>query len=114
MTIAQFRILQHRLSIQLQKHKDWNPLPSDTDPTQDIPVKSIQLAANGEPINVKRSNGVFNGIPADKLSSVEKRNNDKFDQLGELQNLARQAGQHGITTDLLTKTTQNNEIEKND
>lgn len=85
MNQKQFRILHSRLSINVPKTLEVNSLPSDTDPTQDIPVKMIEVTASGIPINVRETKGVFSNLHAEQFTAIERRNNDKFDVLGDLQ-----------------------------
>lgn len=89
MTQQQFRELHSRGRLYVSTVSAVNSLPSDTDPTQDVPVRQIQFMANGEPINVKKRNAEFNYLSPDKLSTIEKQHSDAFDVLGELQRRQR-------------------------
>lgn len=91
MDLKQFRDLHKNMICDSIVHFENNPLPSCTDPTQDVPVRNIQFGLNGEPLNVKKNNLPFNNLPIEKMSSVDRRNNDVFDQLGELRDLEKQA-----------------------
>lgn len=71
----------------IPKFHPKNSVPSSTDPTQDIPIKRLQMAANGLPINVRQFNTVYSNTGVEKLTSIDRRNHDVFDALGELQSL---------------------------
>lgn len=86
------------LRIQIKKTAESNPLDSDTDPTQDIPIKMIEVTSMGVPINVKESQAVFSNIKAENFTTIEKRFNDQFDQLGELQLSVSQLQNKNIQT----------------
>ena len=100
MTISEFRTLHKDLRVQTKKHQFKNNLASATDPTQDIPVRMIQMTANGIPLNVKQRALKFNNLKAENLSSIERRNNDTFDVFGELQQSAGQFKGKNIKTEL--------------
>lgn len=90
MTYAQQRELHSCGVIKIPRSHFPNPIPSDTDPTQDVPIKNIQFGINGEPLNVRKQN-MANGVSIDEMSSIDRRNTDKFDVLGELQASQRSA-----------------------
>lgn len=87
MTRNQFHQMHIVSAFPLGKFFEKNDLPSFTDPTQDIPVSQIQLLPNGEPLNVKKKGLQYSNIPIDKMTALDKRLNDKFDILGDLQTL---------------------------
>lgn len=89
MTKDEFRTLHKDLRISVPKTPEMNHLPSATDPTQDIPVRMIQVNSLGEPMNVRQTKGVYSNLKPESFTSIEKRNNDKFDVLNELQNTVR-------------------------
>lgn len=95
---SEFIVLHANLRIKLPTRFEVNLLDSDTDPTQDIPIKAIQLNANGMPLNVRNYNGIFSGVRIEDFTSIEKRNNDQFDNLGELQNLSQKVSKKGVST----------------
>lgn len=75
----------------IRRSYECNPLPSNTDPTQDCPVSAC-LAPDGTPLpNIKRNNLPFSGLTIEQMSSIESRHRDKFDILGEQMDLASQA-----------------------
>ena len=94
MTIAELRTAQKLCAFARSRFIEKNPLPSCADPTQDIPIKRLQLAANGDPINVRRLNLPFTCAPVSSLTAVDRRNFDKFDAFGVLQSLERSAAKH--------------------
>jgi len=100
MTIEQFKTLHRNIRHCFPRTDEVNNLPSETDPTQDIPIRNIELTAAGIPINVKDLKGKMpmSGVPIEQLTSIEKRNNDKFDVLGELQESAKTISRSGATT----------------
>lgn len=82
------RTLRHHFT---RRHFESNPLPSNTDPTQDCPVSAC-LAPDGTPLpTVRKNNLPFNGLTIEQMTSIESRHRDKFDILGEQQKLAEQA-----------------------
>lgn len=90
MTIAMFNKLHLHLQVHIPNEPEKNSLPSATDPTQDIPVKIIQFAANGQPLNVKEHTGVYSNLQVfvdgeENLTAIERQYTDKFDVLGEYQ-----------------------------
>lgn len=91
MTISEIRTAQKIGAFVRSRFIERNDLPSCTDPTQDIPVKRLQLAANGVPVNVRDLHLPFTCLPASALTAADRRNFDKFDALGELQSLERGA-----------------------
>lgn len=95
---SDFIRLHMDLTISLPKTKECNPLKSATDPTQDIPLRMVEMSAMGIPTNVKELKAIFNNIKAENFTSIERRFNDKFDQLGELQEASRQVSKKGVTT----------------
>lgn len=101
---SEFIQLHKELRISIKRTFEYNPIPSDTDPTQDIPVKMIEVSAMGVPLNVKERKAVFSNLLADNLTSIEKRNNDKFDVLSELQNTAGKVSQTKIETNFIKQT----------
>lgn len=90
MNYVEYRALRRAQRRANLHYFESNPLPSATDPTQDIPVKNIQLLANGEPLNVKRLPLQYTNFPSEKLTAADRRNNDHFDAVGELQALERE------------------------
>lgn len=98
MTKSDFIKLHLNLRIQISKTAESNPLDSDTDPTQDIPIKMIEVTSMGVPINVKERQAVFSNIKAENFTTIEKRFNDQFDQLGELQSSVAQLQNKNIQT----------------
>ena len=99
MNIEEFKTLHKNLRVFIPKTTESNPIPSDTDPTQDIPLRMVEVNALGAPVNVKERKVVFNNVKAENLTTIEKRNNDAFDQLGELQDLTKSAVGSGVSTD---------------
>lgn len=95
---SDFIRLHMDLKINLPKTIESNPLKSCTDPTQDIPISMIEVTAMGIPTNVKQLKGVFSNLKVENLSTIEQRNNDKFDMLGELQQTAAQVSKKGVKT----------------
>lgn len=89
MNINTFRKLHLTHFFDNKHYYESNPLPSATDPTQDIPVKNIQLLASGEPLNVRKLPLAYTCAPVEKLTAADRRNNDVFDAVGELQALER-------------------------
>lgn len=78
----------HNCSIfPMGKFFENNPLPSCTDPTQDCPVSQIHLSASGEPLNVRKNGMQYANLPIDQMTALDRRNNDKFDILGEQMSL---------------------------
>lgn len=104
MTLENYKKMRKLLSISLPKTIEFNPLPSDTDPTQDIPVKMIEVTAAGIPVNVKTTHGVFSNVKCENLTSIERRNNDKFDNVIELQRSIERVSRDGISTDYVQPT----------
>ena len=98
MTKSDFIKLHLNLRIQINKTSEYNPLDSDTDPTQDIPITMIEVTSMGVPTNVKERQAVFSNIKAENFTTIEKRFNDQFDQLGELQSSVSQLQNKNITT----------------
>lgn len=101
---SDFIALHLNLRVQIEKSKEFNPLPSDTDPTQDIPIKMIEVTALGVPVNVKQYKEVYSNIKAENFTSIEKRNCDVFDQLGELQNSVSKLQRKDIKTNYVQPT----------
>lgn len=101
MNKAQFLKLHMDLSIRIEKSREINSEPSATDPTQDIPIRMIEVTSMGVPINVKQYQAVYSNIKAENLSTIERRNCDKFDQLGELQDSVRKLQKKDITTNFV-------------
>lgn len=95
---SDFIKLHFNLRIQIKKTVEFNPLDSDTDPTQDIPIKMIEVTSMGVPVNVKERQAVFSNIKAENFTTIEKRFNDQFDQLGELQSSVAQLQNKNIKT----------------
>lgn len=86
MNLSDFRKLHFDGKIILPRGYENNPLPSNTDPTQDVPIENVQLAANGIPINVSlRKDLVMTNSPIEKMTAIDRRYMDKFDVVGELQ-----------------------------
>lgn len=103
MTIEQFETLHKNLKVNVPKSIEINRLDSATDPTQDIPIKNIELAANGEPINVRKRDIPFSNVKVENFTSIEHRHTDSFDQLGELQSLAHRVAQPGVSSDFINE-----------
>ena len=101
MTKQQFIDLHLHLHIHLPKTIEVIPIDSATDPTQDIPIRAIQFAANGVPLNVKEYKKVFSNIKVEQFTSIEKRNCDKFDNYGELQKEISKVTHKGVTTNFI-------------
>ena len=101
MTKKQFIELHFNLKINVPKTLEINPFPSETDPTQDIPIKAIQITASGIPINVKQYQSVMSGVKVENFTSLEKRNNDVFDNVGELQEISKKMNKSGVSTDFI-------------
>lgn len=81
-----FMSLHRKGKLFLPREQFKNPLPSSTDPTQDIPIKKLQMAANGIPVNVSmRKDLYYTNRGTETLCTIDSRNNDKFDVAGELQ-----------------------------
>lgn len=114
MTIVAFKELHLNLKIVQQKQREFNPLPSDTDPTQDIPVRKIELAANGAPINVKQLQGVYSNLKPENFTALEKRHQDKFDVLGDYQKEVSKVAQKGVTTNFKNPKKQKQNEEQKD
>lgn len=91
MTQKEFRE-EHR-SLQFKRRENYfsNPLPSATDPTQDVPVCKIDLSPMGVPLNVRPRNFPYSNQGVESLQTIDRRNNDAFDAVGELQSLERHA-----------------------
>ena len=53
MNVQQFRALHKDLRINIPRSYFKNGLPSATDPTQDVPLKMVQIIGDGIPLNVK-------------------------------------------------------------
>ena len=90
--------LHMELKIHIDKTREFNNEPSATDPTQDVPVRMIEITAMGVPTNVKEHKAVFSNIKAENFTSIEKRHMDVFDQFGELQNSIGELKQKNVTT----------------
>lgn len=98
---SEFLKLHMDLSIKVEKTREVNPEPSATDPTQDIPVRMIEVTAMGVPTNVKQFKEVFSNVKAENFTTIEKRFNDVFDQLGELQSAVGKFRKKDITTNFV-------------
>ena len=90
MTIDEFRIAHKVQKFIGKRFFEFNGAPSQTDPTQDIPVKRLQLAANGVPINVRQHNmsftePIFNNGKKIDIPSYRQKNRDNFDVVSDLQ-----------------------------
>ena len=111
MTRKQFIELHSQLSISIEKTIENNPIESATDPTQDIPVRNIECTAQGIPTNVKELRRAFSNIKVENFTTIEKRHNDQFDQLGELQESVSQFKGKDVTTNFVKpkKQKQNHE-----
>lgn len=96
MNRAQFDELHSRGKVFVKKTIEYNPLPSATDPTQDVPLRMVEVNSLGQTVNVKTHNAVFSNVPADQLSSIERRHTDRFDALGELQSISSDVSSRGI------------------
>lgn len=101
MTLQNYKRKQKGFILQFPKTMEYNPVESATDPTQDIPVKMIEVTAAGIPINVKETRGVFSNLKAENLTSIERRNNDKFDVMNELQTSIGAVARDGVTTNFV-------------
>lgn len=99
MTKKQFIELHLNLKVNVPKTLEKNPFPSETDPTQDIPIKAIQITASGIPINVKQYDSVMSGVKVEQFTTLEKRNYDIFDNVGELQSISKNMNKSGVSTD---------------
>lgn len=97
MRLSEYRSLHKNLNVVICKHFETNNVPSATDPTQDIPVRMIQMTASGVPLNVKQRDLKFNNLKIENLTTIEKRNNDVFDCVGELQENASKFNRKGIS-----------------
>lgn len=91
MTIDDYRAGMKSMHMPCTRKFDNNPLPSSTDPTQDVPVSQIQFGLNDVPLNVRINNKrlAYTNLFIDQMSSVDRRNNDVFDAVGELRALER-------------------------
>lgn len=89
MTREQLKKLQKEGIIYIKPTIIVNVLPSATDPTQDIPISRLQMAANGLPINVRCNKVYFTNEGVESLCATDRRNMDKFDVYGELQGIER-------------------------
>lgn len=98
MNKQQFLKLHFNLTLQIEKSREINREPSATDPTQDIPIKMIEVTTMGVPINVKQYSQVYNNLKAENFTTIELRHNDQFDQLGELQESISSLQNKDITT----------------
>lgn len=101
MTKKQFIELHSTLKVEIKKTIETNTIASATDPTQDVPVRNIECTALGIPTNVKELKKVYSNIKVENLTTIEKRNNDQFDQLGELQDSVKRVSQKGVTTNFV-------------
>lgn len=100
MNVCEYRLRQKTLKDPVIYNIDYNPIPSDTDPTQDMPVKNIEFGINGVPVNVKVNRNLsYNNLPIEKMTSIDRRNNDAFDSVGELRSL-----ENGATKSLKSKS----------
>lgn len=104
MNIIKFKELHLNLHVDAPRTVEQNFLPSATDPTQDIPVKAIQLAANGSPLNVKELALVMSNVKIENMTSIERRHTDVFDKVAELQNEISKVAQKGVTTNFTKPT----------
>lgn len=109
MTSEMFRALHKKnLPFFVGRNLDKNPLDSSTDPTQDVPVKRIMFNALGVPMNCTENKRlVHSNIPLDKMTTLDKRNFDKFDALGELQDAGNSV--HRVAKREILKNTIENE-----
>lgn len=90
MNIAQYRVMQKTMQSPIIKHFDTNDIPSATDPTLDVPVSAIQFGINDVPLNVNVNKRLaYNNRPIEQMLSIDRRNTDPFDAVGELRALER-------------------------
>lgn len=90
MTLLEYRTMQKTMQSPVMIHFDRNELPSATDPTQDVPVSAIQFGLNDVPLNVQVNKRLaYNNRPIEQMSSIDRRNNDAFDSVGELRAIER-------------------------
>lgn len=90
MNKEQFKLLHKNINMQFSRTREYNPLPSATDPTQDVPIRMIEVNSLGEPMNVKQTKGIFSNLKPENFTAIERRNTDKFDALNELQQSAHE------------------------
>lgn len=84
MTREQFRQLNKNGQMFLPRSVFPNELPSDTDPTLNVPVAKVYNAmVNGLPLDVRPNKMAFNNLHADEMTTIERRNTDKFDVVSE-------------------------------
>lgn len=77
--------------VDFYKPSELNVLPSATDPTQVCSVQKMYHAlVNGQPISIPENKMQFNNLKVDDLSSLEKRNCDKFDVFAESRKIGKQ------------------------
>lgn len=107
MNQVQYRAMQKSLISPILLHFDTNNIPSATDPTQDVPVSAIQFGLNDVPLNVNINKHLaFNNRPIEQMSSIDRRNFDAFDAVGELRALERS---NASKNDINYKKSQKNE-----
>lgn len=104
MNIIKFKELHLNLHVNCPRTIEQNFLPSATDPTQDIPVKAIELAANGAPLNVSTLSQIMSNVKIENMTSIERRHVDDFDRVAELQNEISKVAQKGVTTNFTKPT----------
>lgn len=87
MTYSQFSALHSNRGPVIPRSKEKNSLPSQTDPTQDVPLSKLEFALNGMPINVKENNLPYNNLKLEDMTMIDRRHRDNFDVVGEMQQL---------------------------
>lgn len=91
MTIQEYHKLRAHGRMRMHRSREFNPLPSGTDPTQDCPVSAFQFGPDGSVINCRKNNLPYNQVPIEQMTAIESRQRDKFDVLGQQQQLAQKA-----------------------
>lgn len=92
MTIEDYHHLRARgRTRRIVRTFDFNPLPSGTDPTQNVPVSAFQFGLDGSVLNSRSNNLPYSGVKIEDMTSIESRHRDAFDVLGEQQKLAERA-----------------------
>lgn len=110
MTIKQFNELHLNLKVRVIIPRELNKVDSATDPTQDIPIRNIEVTATGQPINVKEGKKVLSGVSIENMTTIEKRHTDKFDIIGDFQDSVSKVSRKGVTTNFKqTKKQKNHE-----
>lgn len=109
MTRNEFRTLNKNGRVYTKPHFMRNPIPSITDPTQDMPVANLVTSImTGTPINVKKNPMTFGLIPStSQLTAIDKRNTDAFDAFAELHTSGKRISK--VATIKQPKKEENNE-----